>query len=182
MGASSQWASSLCRRLGAGGGSSADRRLRPGCGPCRLHNSLRAPHGRTSGSLRPQDALSATTPSAAAGPRPRCGSGLWWECRTWLGVGVGRWGGGAVRDAAGGGSVGSQWGRRRPQAALAGRRAAGLVRGGRGVAHARRCPDFSAGFLGGHGTSTGQGQGGGRGVRRGSAPDPRGAEGRGSQC
>lgn len=81
-----------------------------------------------------------------------------------------------------GARLGASGGRRRPQAALAGRRAAGLVGRGRGVVHALRCPDFSAGFQGGHGTSTGQGQGGGRGVRRGSAPDPRGAEGRGSQC
>lgn len=38
----------LCRRPGAGGGSASGRRLRPGCGPCRLHNWLRAQRGPTS--------------------------------------------------------------------------------------------------------------------------------------
>lgn len=35
-------------RPGAGGGSAAGCSLHPGCGPCRLHNSSRAPRGPTS--------------------------------------------------------------------------------------------------------------------------------------
>jgi hypothetical protein len=66
-----QWASGLCRRPGAGGGSAAGHRLRPGCGPRRLHNSLRDPRGPVSRLPASQDALSPATPSSGPGSRPR---------------------------------------------------------------------------------------------------------------
>lgn len=78
--------------------------------------------------------------------------------------------------------MGASGRRRGLQAALAGRRAARLMEGGRCVAHASRCPDFSAGFQGGHGANAGRVEEGTAECWRGSAPDPRGAEGRGSQC
>ncbi|XP_049981924.1 N-alpha-acetyltransferase 60 isoform X1 [Alexandromys fortis] len=62
----------------AGGAREAEvprgRLLRPGCGPCRLHNPSRGVGGPAvprPASRLPQDVLSPATPSAAAGSRPR---------------------------------------------------------------------------------------------------------------
>lgn len=85
-----------------------------------------------------QDALSPTTPSTAAGSRPRCDSGLWWERRIWLGVGGRKVeGGGAVRAAAGGGSVGGQWETQGAPGGLGGAKG-GPAGGGRPVRNPRQ--------------------------------------------
>lgn len=102
----------------------------PAAAPTGYITPLRVPRGPTSGSLKPQDALIPTTPSAAAGSLPRwgpSGSGLWWKRRTQLGAGVMRgeeeqfglgWAGAKLR-------IGQ--GLRIPEAGLVGREPAGLV-------------------------------------------------------
>lgn len=123
----------------------------PAAAPTGYITPLRVPRGPTSGSLKPQDALIPTMPSAAAGSRPRwgpSGSGLWWKRRTQLGAGVMReeeeqfglgWAGAELR-------IGQ--GLRIPEAVLVGREPAGPVEGGWGPY--QLVPRPHRGFKGGH--------------------------------